>query len=628
MGNSNGKPIVLTDEVNLNHFRLLRVVGKGAFGKVRIVERKDSGLTFALKYIRKDEVVRSESVRNIIRERRMLEHLNHPFLCNLRYSFQDMEYLYIVVDLMNGGDLRFHITRLTLTEEAVRFWIAELGCALRYIHQQNIVHRDVKPDNVLLDSQGHVHLADFNVASDLTPGKQLTSRSGTLAYLAPEVYEGRGYASEVDWWSLGVLFYECIYNKRPFDAGGQYEALAASIVKADPPFPVTSPPVSMPCLHAISSLLEKDKTRRIGAAGWESFTDNPFFREIDFEALERKEIEPIFCPSGEKPNFDATYDLEELLLEEAPLEARARKQKPRPELRTDATPQEVRADELHKMIESMFEPFNYTQAPEDRSPISMNGAHTNASPKQYARSEKETYRNSRPRPPKSQAIPTSRSQTPGSGSRTRTSAHSPDGSPPLPATALTANFAIPATSPPQSEYFPPPLPTSDSASTIRPPPQSQQSHHQPQPHQDHTRLTKTRTIRYEDVAAHAPPIPVTTTTTTATNTTSSSSRSAHHRPRGSTRSTSMGGGVQVVLNEQGSWSEMAHASQGLVTPGTEEVGGRGGGGGGGGGGDSKPSGMLGFLGRKKGRDRSPKAGKVRERGVLGKEGARVVVGHG
>ena len=95
MGNSNGKPVVLTDEVNLNHFRLLRVVGKGAFGKVRIVERKDTGLTFALKYIRKEEVVRSESVRNIIRERKMLEHLNHPFLCNLRYSFQDMEYLWV-----------------------------------------------------------------------------------------------------------------------------------------------------------------------------------------------------------------------------------------------------------------------------------------------------------------------------------------------------------------------------------------------------------------------------------------------------------------------------------------------------------------------------------------------------
>lgn len=106
MGNSSGKPVVLTDEVNLNHFRLLRVVGKGAFGKVRIVERKDTGLTFALKYIRKDEVVRSESVRNIIRERRMLERLNHPFLCNLRYSFQDMEYLYVQPDSSGGVEAR------------------------------------------------------------------------------------------------------------------------------------------------------------------------------------------------------------------------------------------------------------------------------------------------------------------------------------------------------------------------------------------------------------------------------------------------------------------------------------------------------------------------------------------
>jgi serine/threonine kinase 32 len=137
---------------------------------------------------------------------------------------------YLVVDLMNGGDLRFHISRKTFTEEAVRFWIAELGCALRYIHKQGIIHRDVKPDNVLLDSEGHIHLADFvstleflglihllitfqNVASDFVPGKPLTSKSGTLAYLAPEVYKGHGYTSGADWWSLGVLFYECIYNK-------------------------------------------------------------------------------------------------------------------------------------------------------------------------------------------------------------------------------------------------------------------------------------------------------------------------------------------------------------------------------------------------------------------------------
>jgi serine/threonine kinase 32 len=108
----------------------------------------------------------------------MLEHLNHPFICNLRYSFQDTQYMYglnktlvlcsatnivryLVVDLMSGGDLRFHISRKTFTEEAVKFWIAELGCALRYVHKQGIIHRDVKPDNVLLDSEGHIHLADF-----------------------------------------------------------------------------------------------------------------------------------------------------------------------------------------------------------------------------------------------------------------------------------------------------------------------------------------------------------------------------------------------------------------------------------------------------------------------------------
>lgn len=306
-------------------------------------------------------VVRSESVRNIIRERRMLEHLNHPFLCNLRYSFQDIEYLYLVVDLMNGGDIRFHIQRKAFTEECVRFWMAELACALRYIHGQGIVHRDLKPDNVLLDSDGHVHLADFNVASDFKPGKPLTSKSGTLAYLAPEVFRGSGYLSEVDWWSLGVTFYECIYGKRPFE-GKTHDELAENISAANPKYHVTKPPVSMPCLHAMTSLMEKDRRKRIGATGFATFVNHPFFQPVDFMALERKQVPPIFIPSSEKTNFDATYDLEELLLEEAPLEARARKQKPRAELRHDATSREIREDELHRMIETMFEPFDYTMA--------------------------------------------------------------------------------------------------------------------------------------------------------------------------------------------------------------------------------------------------------------------------
>ncbi|KAF2003757.1 kinase-like protein [Amniculicola lignicola CBS 123094] len=560
MGQSNGKPVVFTDQVNLNHFRLLRVVGKGAFGKVRIVERKDTGLTFALKYIRKDEVVRSESVRNIIRERRMLEHLNHPFLCNLRYSFQDIEYLYIVVDLMTGGDLRFHISRKTFTEDAVRFWISQLGCAVRYIHQQGIVHRDIKPDNVLLDSEGHVHLADFNVASDFTPHKPLTSKSGTLAYLAPEVYEGKGYSCEVDWWSLGVLFYECIYNKmwqRPFEASS-HDSLAQKIAKGEPTYPVTNPPVSMSCLHAISSLLEKNRKLRIGAIGFETFTDNPFFRYYDFAALERKEIEPVFIPSSDKTNFDATYDLEELLLEEAPLEARARRQKPREVLKDDATEQEIRAEELHKMIETLFEPFNYTTMGDQRptiapitddsnnSRISNNSANTptsSSSPQDTNRplSNSKSSQDDQLRPTRSTTHP-------------RSTTHSPNGSPPLATAALNQQRQASSGSPSSqrgehSDYFP-----ADGSDTATP----------------------------------------------------SFSRPMNSRQRGPQRSTSMGGGVQVVLNETGSWSDMANQSSALAQNPNAE----------------KPSGMLGFLSRKKGRDRSPKA---KERGVLGKEGARVII---
>jgi serine/threonine kinase 32 len=172
-----------------------------------------------------------------------------------------------------------------------------------------------------------------------------------------------------------VLFYECIYNKRPFE-GSTQTTLAVQITRASPNFPVTAPPVSMPCLHAISSALEEDPAKRMGSSSFHSFTDNPFFRPIDFEALERKEVEPIFVPSAEKTNFDATYDLEELLLEEAPLEARARRQKPREQLKDDATEKEIREDELYRMIETEFTPFDYTVAAYEIAPSPLT-VHTN-----------------------------------------------------------------------------------------------------------------------------------------------------------------------------------------------------------------------------------------------------------
>ncbi|EHA50720.1 hypothetical protein MCOR27_006973 [Pyricularia oryzae] len=567
MGNSQGKPIEFGDEVNLNHFRLLRVVGRGAFGKVRIVERKDTNLSFALKYIRKDEVVRSESVRNIIRERRMLEHVNHPFICNLRYSFQDIEYMYLVVDLMTGGDLRFHISRKTFTEEAVRFWIAELGCALRYIHGQKIIHRDVKPDNVLLDGEGHVHLTDFNVASDIIPGKVLTSKSGTLAYLAPEVYAGRGYDVRADWWSLGVLFYECIYNKRPFE-GGSESSLSQVIQAANPKYPITSPPVSLLCLYAIKDALQPNPDKRMGAT-WESFTRHDFFSCIDFEALERKQIEPIFIPSSDKTNFDATYDLEELLLEEAPLEARARRQKPRERLKDDATEKEIREDELYRMIDRDFRPFDYTLAAYKKITGQIDDQQGE------------------------QQDPSSSSNRQGSNLQ------------PGPPQALTTDEATQMVNPGHPAQ----------AGTQGNPVARQVSSSSHKSHRSgHDSSAGSHPGSRKQPPGRLPPLmPYPTSYTNS----QGSGAGIHRTGRQGTAAMvgSPTGGVQVTLDGAGSWSDLAR--QDATLPADANASNEGGK-------DSGSSGgVFGFLSRKKGRSHSPKP---KERGVLGKEGARQVIG--
>ncbi|KAM0508786.1 hypothetical protein ACHAQF_005146 [Verticillium nonalfalfae] len=569
MGNSQGKPVDMDGEVNLNHFRLLRVVGRGAFGKVRIVERKDTNLSFALKYIRKDEVVRSESVRNIIRERRMLEHVNHPFICNLRYSFQDIEYMYLVVDLMSGGDLRFHISRKTFTEDAVRFWIGELGCALRYIHGQGIIHRDVKPDNVLLDADGHVHLTDFNVASDVIPGKVLTSKSGTLAYLAPEVYAGKGYDVRADWWSLGVLFYECIYNKRPFD-GSSESTLSNQIQSASPKYPITSPPVTLPCLYAIRDALEPNPDKRLGCT-WESFINHEFFAVLNFDHLEQKRIDPVFVPASDKTNFDATYDLEELLLEEAPLEARARRQKPRERLKEDASDKEIREDELYRMIESDFKPFDYTVAAYKKYELAvLAGAGAGAGTGVGAGTGPDLNRM------------TEQAALNGGLNGDMNQAQAPQ--------ALTTDEATPATmaiingGAQQQLYQPAIL--------------------QKTPSRENGQEAVQGASRRPASVVPPPPPPIPQHSGDYAN-----QRAA---PPTAKRITSPAGGVQVTLDGGGSWSDLARQDATLPTD-ANAVGDK----------IEGSGGVFGFLSRKKGRGHSPKP---KERGVLGKEGARVVIG--
>ncbi|KAJ8094349.1 hypothetical protein PM082_010783 [Marasmius tenuissimus] len=322
-------PVDFDGEVNLFHFVLLRCVGKGAFGKVRVVQHKQTRDLYALKYINKAKCVKMKAVPNVIQERRLLEEVDHPYIVNLRYAFQDDENCFFVLDLMLGGDLRFHLERLgSLTEEVVRFYVAQLSSALAFLHESGIMHRDIKPDNILLDEKGNAHLTDFNIAVHFSDRK-LTGVAGSMAYMAPEILTKRGYTCHIDWWSLGVCAYELIFGRRPF-RGRTNGDLTHSITKDPLKWPEDAEKkCSRSGMIALKALLERDTTKRLGCRpngeGYRDIQTNAWFKSIDWETLETKEQVPPFVPDSKKANFDASHELEELLLEDNPLKAKQRK---------------------------------------------------------------------------------------------------------------------------------------------------------------------------------------------------------------------------------------------------------------------------------------------------------------
>jgi len=323
------QPIDFDGEVNLFHFLLLRCVGKGAFGKVRVVQHKQTSELYALKYINKAKCVKMKAVPNIIQERRLLEEVDHPFIVNLRYAFQDDENCFFVLDLMLGGDLRFHLERLgSMPEDTVRFYVAQLSSGLAFLHEMGIMHRDLKPDNILLDESGNAHLTDFNIAVHFGERK-LTGVAGSMAYMAPEILLKRGYTYCIDWWSLGVCTYELIFGRRPF-RGRSNSDLTYSISRDPLKWPEDAEKkCSRVGMQVIKGLLERDVAKRFGCKpqgeGFQELRRHPWFRPIDWDTLESKEQTPPFTPDAKKANFDASHELEELLLEDNPLKAKARK---------------------------------------------------------------------------------------------------------------------------------------------------------------------------------------------------------------------------------------------------------------------------------------------------------------
>ncbi|OCH84727.1 kinase-like protein [Obba rivulosa] len=335
------EPINFDGEVDLYHFDLHRAVGKGAFGKVRVVEHKKTKKLYALKYIDKAKCIKQKAIANIIQERRLLEEIDHPYIVNLRYAFQDDENCFFVLDLMLGGDLRFHLERKgRLPEDAVRFWTAELSLGLEYLHKQRIIHRDMKPDNILLDAMGHAHITDFNVAIHYSERRLHTSVAGSMAYMAPEVVGRKGYSWWVDWWSLGVVVYELLFHRRPFD-GRTSDKMTQAILK-DPIKIPSSKGVSPEGQDALRGFLDRHYKTRLGCRdkelGIDDVRTHPWFASIDWDAMENKDMQPPFVPDMKKANFDVSHELDEFLMVEKPLTHSKRKANPdlekmKPELR-------------------------------------------------------------------------------------------------------------------------------------------------------------------------------------------------------------------------------------------------------------------------------------------------------
>lgn len=291
-------------------FQILRLIGKGTFGQVYQVRKKDTGRIYAMKVLSKKVIVQKKEVAHTVGERNILVRTatgDSPFIVGLKFSFQTPSDLYLVTDYMSGGELFWHLQKEgRFDERRAKFYIAELILAIQHLHNNNIVYRDLKPENILLDANGHIALCDFGLSkANLTNNATTNTFCGTTEYLAPEVLlDESGYTKMVDFWSLGVLVFEMCCGWSPFyaeDTQQMYKNIAFGKVR----FPRDT--LSVEGRNFVKALLNRNPKHRLGATGdAEELKRHPFFADIDWEALSKKLITPPFKPQL-KSETDVSY---------------------------------------------------------------------------------------------------------------------------------------------------------------------------------------------------------------------------------------------------------------------------------------------------------------------------------
>ncbi|KAI9577510.1 hypothetical protein GQX74_004972 [Glossina fuscipes] len=297
-------------KVTLENFEFLKVLGKGTFGKVILCREKATAKLYAIKILKKEVIIQKDEVAHTLTESRVLQTTNHPFLISLKYSFQTNDRLCFVMQYVNGGELFFHLSHERLfSESRTRFYGAEIISALGYLHSQGIIYRDLKLENLLLDKDGHIKIADFGLCKeDITYGRTTKTFCGTPEYLAPEVLEDNDYGHAVDWWGTGVVMYEMICGRLPF-YNRDHDVLFTLILMEEVKFPRT---ISEEARSLLSGLLHKDPTRRLGGGPDDvrEIQTHPFFASINWTDLVQKRITPPFKPQVTSDTDTRYFDKE------------------------------------------------------------------------------------------------------------------------------------------------------------------------------------------------------------------------------------------------------------------------------------------------------------------------------
>jgi serine/threonine protein kinase len=294
--------------VNRNYFEFLYIIGRGGFGKVWKVRLKKNNELFALKEMSKAKVIDRRSEISIMSERNLLSKLHHSFIVNMYFAFQDFYNLYLVMDLLTGGDLRFHIAHKKIfTEDQTKFFIANMLLALDYIHSQNIIHRDIKPENLVLEKNGYLRITDFGVAK-INEKDNSSETSGTPGYMAPEVILVQNHGPPSDFFALGVIGYEFMLGYRPYLGRGRKEIKNLIISKQAKISREELPDDwSENSRDFINLLLQRKPKKRLGYNGVNEIKEHPWMKDIDFDLLYNKKIEAPFIPPIDKENFDKKY---------------------------------------------------------------------------------------------------------------------------------------------------------------------------------------------------------------------------------------------------------------------------------------------------------------------------------